>query len=189
MRGFEVDLHVEAEAAVDRAKFREGCPGLDADVAEDLEPAPRRVAGGDAGLVDRLDEGERGPVEDRHLGAVDLDQSVVDAQPVQGGHQVLDGGDRAGLDVTQDGAEFGGGDEGVMRLDQAVVAVGGAGAEEGDAVIGRSGSDGDLGGVAGVNSDPRESRRPFEGRLFMRSHSLAPGRDQFPPPRLGVRRN
>lgn len=37
---------------------------------------------------------------------------------------MFDGGDGPGLDVTDDGAEFGGGNEGVMGLDEAVVAEG-----------------------------------------------------------------
>jgi hypothetical protein len=41
--------------------------------------------------VDQDDEGRRAAVEDRHLGAVHLDERVVHPQRVERGEQVLDG--------------------------------------------------------------------------------------------------
>src|SRR5947209_10839075 len=45
----------------------------------------------EAGLVDEDDEGRAAPVQDRHLGSVDLHEGVVDAEAVQGRQQVLHG--------------------------------------------------------------------------------------------------
>ena len=93
-RGGEIDLHVEAEAALVGEQFREGLALGDANGLQNLQVAAARVLGDDADLVDGVDERSRAAVEDRHFGPVDLDQNVVDAEARKSGHQVLDRGRR-----------------------------------------------------------------------------------------------
>jgi hypothetical protein len=53
----------------------------------------------DAGLLDEEDERRRAAIHDGQLGRIDVDIRVVDAEPPQRGHQVLDGVDlHAALD-------------------------------------------------------------------------------------------
>jgi hypothetical protein len=64
---------------------------LHLDGLQDAQRAARRVVGLEPGLVDEDHEGRRAAVEHRDLGAVHLDQHVVDAQGQQRRQQVLDG--------------------------------------------------------------------------------------------------
>ncbi len=102
---------------------------------------------------------------------------------------MLDGGDRAALHVTDDGAQLGGGDAGVVGLDEPVVTGGHSGTEEADSVIGRSGMESDLHRLAGMDADATKRGRALESCLLVRPHSLALGRDQARSPWItGLRR-
>ena len=56
-------------------------------------------------LHDATHEGQRRTIEDRHFGAVDLNQKVMDATASNGRHQMLNGRDRQASGVFQLGAE------------------------------------------------------------------------------------
>jgi hypothetical protein len=59
------------------------------DRTQNLEVAPRRLQPLDARLVHEVDEGRRAAVHDRHFGAVQLDDRVVDPQCGQGREEVF----------------------------------------------------------------------------------------------------
>ena len=59
-----------------------------------LQKPPRRLEGPDARLVDQVDERGGAAVHDRHLGLVQLDADVVDAETDEGRQQMLDRPDR-----------------------------------------------------------------------------------------------
>ena len=65
----------------------------DLDRASHLDVQPWRRERLEARLVNEDDERRGAAVEDGHLGPVDLHQRIVDAEPVQGGEQVLDRAD------------------------------------------------------------------------------------------------
>ena len=133
----------------------------------------------DADLVDRVDERGGAAVHDRHFGAVDLDEDVVDAEAAQGRHQVLDRRDGAAHAVADDGAERGGDDGAVMGVDDALAAAGETGAEEDDAVIGFGWVEGDLDRLAGMDADPLEGHAVAQRGLepdFMRVFHKPPRR-------------
>ena len=91
--------------AVIGGQLAEGAGILDANRLQHLEEAARRLELGQADLVDRLDEARSAAVHDRHFGAVDLDQGVVDAKTAQRGQQMLDRGDRGAIAVAEHGAQ------------------------------------------------------------------------------------
>ena len=66
---------------------------------------------------------------------------------------MLDRGDRGAGAVADHGAERGLADVAPFRLDEAVAAVGQAGAQENDAVIGVGGMKDDAGGSGGMDAD------------------------------------
>ena len=134
-RGREIDLDVEAEAALVGEKLGEGLALRDADGLENLEVAAGDALQRDADLVDGIDEGSRAAVEDRNFRPVDLDEHVVDAEAGKGRHEVFDGGDRARIAVADDGAQLGGGDGQVPRVDETVQAARKAGAEKSNAMV------------------------------------------------------
>ena len=83
---------------------------------QNLQVTPWRIERNDAGAIDRLDEGGRAAVHDRHFRSINLDGRVVDAERAEGGHQVLhrrhlragdaDGGAQlGGADVTEIGGD------------------------------------------------------------------------------------
>ena len=117
------------------SKLGEGLALRDADGLENLQVAAGRALHDDADLVDGIDEGSRAAVQDRNLGPVDLDQHVVDAEAGKGRHQMFDGGDGARFAVADDGAELGGGDRQVPRVDQPVPATRETGPQKNNAMV------------------------------------------------------
>jgi hypothetical protein len=65
----------------------------DDDLARHFDGVNARVLALDARVEDTAHEGGGGPVEDRHLGTVDLHHGVVNAATGQRGHDMFDGGD------------------------------------------------------------------------------------------------
>ena len=112
----------------------------DANGAEHLDRADRHGKGGAPGATDRREEGQGGAVGDRQLGAVDLDQGVVDAGRGERRHQMLDGADPGlgPMGQREHGAETRVGHQIMARGDAgaAVVQRCEVGAGEDDAVIG-----------------------------------------------------
>ena len=114
----------------------------------------RRGAGkrDDAGLIDGLDERRRAAVHDRDFRAVNLDNRVIDAEPVQCRQDMFGGGDRRAVLVAEHGGEFGCRDRTIIGAKFAVPAAIHAGAAEHDAAagFGRMKRDGDRG--TGMNA-------------------------------------
>ena len=101
--------------------------------------AARRGQRDDAGLIDRRDERRGAAVHDRHFGAVDLDDGVVDAEPGQRRQHVLRGRAQRALGIAEHGGEFGGGDGADVGADFAVRAAVLAEADEDNAGVGLGG--------------------------------------------------
>jgi hypothetical protein len=81
-------------------QHRHGGAFGDDDLARHFDGVNARVLPLDARVEDTAHEGRGGAVEDRNLGAVDLDHGVVDAAARQRGHDMFDGGDgRAAIAV------------------------------------------------------------------------------------------
>jgi hypothetical protein len=113
-RRIEVDLDLETRAAIGT----ELCPrgtGVDADRLDHANVAALLGQLLDAGLLERVDEGTRTSVEDRHLAAVDLDRRIVDAEAEQRSHQVFDRRDMLTRRTSDHGAEVGRADLGDQR--------------------------------------------------------------------------
>ena len=129
---------VIAEAAVVGLELAKGITFGDANRLEHLGVAARRRQRDDAGLVDRLHEGGGAAVHDRRFRAVELDDGVVDAEPAQRRHDVLDGGDAGPGSIAQHGGELGGGDRTGIGADLALPpAVDAADEHDAGAGIGR----------------------------------------------------
>src|SRR5262249_29874099 len=92
-RMVEVDFHVEPETPVIGSNLPERATLGHAYRLEPLEKTARRRKPGDARLIDGGDVRRRTPVHDRRLGAVDLDDAIVDAEAAQRCHDMLDRGD------------------------------------------------------------------------------------------------
>jgi hypothetical protein len=120
----EIDLDVEAESALGGSKLGVGLPALGTNRPQHLDVAARHSTGHQPHGVDGRDERSCAAVQDRHLRAVDLDENVVDAQPAKGGHEMLDGCDRAALALAEHGAEFSRRNGDVAGLDEGVTPVG-----------------------------------------------------------------
>lgn len=67
----------------------EGC----LDRLGELDVAALGIESGDARLADLLDPWECAAVEDRHLGAVEFDNGIVDMEAMEGRHEMLESGD------------------------------------------------------------------------------------------------
>ena len=103
-RRVEIDLDVEMETVM-RGELAIGAGVFHRDPLQHFEEAARSIELGKADLVDRLDEARGAAVHDRHFGAVDLDQGVVDAETAQRREQMLDRRDRGAVAVAKHGAE------------------------------------------------------------------------------------
>ena len=161
--GIEGDLERDLEF-VGGAQGGALVPLHDLDGLQDLDIAARGVLPPAAGAVEDFDEGQRRAVHDRHLGAIELDDGIVDVQHDQSGHQVLDGGDRDVGGVGDHSAQLGLADR--LGADRhAIVAIGHIGADEDDAGIGGRGPHRDTGMGAGVHADAGEDRRALQGVL------------------------
>src|SRR3954452_6440484 len=173
-RVVEVDLDIETEAAPAWLQFGEGPAARDADRLQNLQVAAGRPYRRQPVLLDGGHEGGRAAVEDGKLRAVDLDQDVVDAEPAEGGHQVLDDGDRAAFRLPDDGAEFGGRHREMAGFDEAVVAAGEPRSEKNDAVVrfGRVKDDFDF--AARVNPHSSQDDRRAKRRLLCLFHFSQP---------------
>ena len=87
-------------------------------------------------LIDCRDERFGAAVHDRNFGTVDLDDDIVDAEPVQRGKHMFGGRDsRAGL-IAEHGGEFGRRHRPVIGNQLAVALAVRSGAQENDAGIG-----------------------------------------------------
>ena len=108
----------------------------------------------DAGLVERIDEGGGAAVEDRHFRPFDLDRDIVDAEPEQGCHQMLDGGDMASRWIAENGAEIGRADFRDKRPD--LVAAVSVDALKDNAGVGIGWIEMDRDGLTAMNADARQ---------------------------------
>src|SRR5215470_17521398 len=70
-----------------------------------FEIAPRCIEFGKPDLVDRLDETRGAAIHDRNFRAVDLDQSVVNAEAAQRGKEMLNRRNRGAIAIAKNGAE------------------------------------------------------------------------------------
>ncbi|MNT14141.1 hypothetical protein D3C72_1491340 [compost metagenome] len=133
---------------------------------QDLDVANRGFLTAETGAIQQLHELQGRTVQDRQLGAVDLDHGVGHAQRAQGGHQVLDGRQAHARRVLDHGVQAGV-DDGLARDGDAVVAVGDVGAHEGDARAGRGRTHDQLDALAGVNADAGADGRGDDGLFVM----------------------
>ena len=88
----KLDGKGEAESVV-RIEPRPLVAVLHLDAAQDAKEFLRRRLLLDARLLDEEDKRRRAAVHDRQLGRVELDVGIVDAEPAERRHQVLDGVD------------------------------------------------------------------------------------------------
>ncbi len=173
---------------------------------EDLDRLAGRVLFGDAGAIDEEDEGGGGAIENRHFRPVHLDQRVVDAEPGERRHDVLDGADARLGDPGE--ADLGG----KPRFDHRIEAGGDGeaeiGAAENDPVPGGSGLEdeaclaprmqahahtadfGFQGALAKGRADPLllfPQRDPFTGPCPPVGHARHPVPDAGDPDRCRLR--
>ena len=155
-RMIEVDLGLDPEAVLVGPQFAEGAVLRDAHRLDDFDVAARQRARGQAGLIDRIDEGRGAAVHDRHFRPVDLDDDVVDVEAAQRGQQMLGGRAQRAGGIAQHGREFGGGDGAHVGADLALDRAVGGDALEHDTgiVVGRMQSECD--GAAGMDADAGE---------------------------------
>ena len=167
----EIDLDVEAETAGGGAQFGEGAAMFDAHGLENLDKAARGGQMADADAVDRLDEGRGRTIHDRHFRPIDFDQAIIDAETVQGGDQMLYGADHVLRAVADDGAKFGHGDFGPVRLDAPAAAVGQTAAQKNQAGMGVGRIENQADGLAGMNANASGERDAVpESGLKIRLH-------------------
>src|SRR5262245_55399106 len=142
-RGIEIDGDIEMETVM-RGELAIGASIFHRDLLQNFEVAAGSFELGQAHLVDRLDKARGATVHDRNFGAVDLDQSVVDTEPAQRGHQMLDGGNRGAVAVANHGAQGNARDRALIGCDLGLVAVA-IGKKETNAgvAVGGTKSDGD----------------------------------------------
>ena len=105
------------------------------------------------------------------VSTVELDQDVVDAEAIEGGHQVLDGGDRDALGVPDHRGEPGVGDVVGPGRDPAVALY--VRAKEYDARVGRRRQDRRTHAPPGVQAHAREHGGSGEGVLLGIGEALA----------------
>ena len=151
---FEVDRVVQAQAGVGRCT-QPLVAAVDLDHRSDREDPPVRVLGPHSRRLQQQQVGHRRAVEDRHLGAVHLDDQVVDAEDVDSGEEVLDSRD-GDVVATERGGEFEGAD---AREVGGNLHVAGIRAAETDARIGRRRQDAQIRLPAGVNAHAGDRRR------------------------------
>jgi hypothetical protein len=148
-----------------RPQFAKAFAFADADGLEDLDVTALLGQHGDADLVDRIDEGRGAAVHDRHFGAVDLDDRIVDAAAGKRRQQVFGGGNRGPVMIAKDGGEFGRGHGAVMGLELAVRLIAAAVAQEYDTGIGFGGMQCEIGGSAGMDANAGYGHMIFQRRL------------------------
>ena len=104
----------------------------------------------DAGRLQQKDERRGGTVHDRHLGGVQIDEQVVDAQTGQGGHEVLHRGN-ARAAMLQSGTHARVADQ--MRVGLEIDRLGQVGTPENQTGIRRRGAQGDVHLLPGMQPD------------------------------------
>src|SRR6476619_7630864 len=83
-----------------------GSPGiLDAHALQYIPIAARSIELDQPDLVDGLDELRGTAIHDRHFGAVDLDQGIVDAEAAKSGEQMLDRRHGRAITITKHGTQ------------------------------------------------------------------------------------
>src|SRR6476620_4508231 len=83
-----------------------GSPGiLDAHALQYLQIAAGSIELDQPNLVDGLGELRGTAIHDRHFGAVDLDQGIVDAKAAESGEQMLDRRHGGAIAITQYGTQ------------------------------------------------------------------------------------
>jgi hypothetical protein len=164
-RVIELDLDFDAEPAQIRPQLAVTTVLADANGFEHLDAAPRRLLGGQPDLVDRRDERRGAAVHDRHLGAVDLDDRIVDAKAAQSGQHVFGGRYCGAVMVAQHGGEFRRRYRAIMGFEFAIGFAGRAAAQEDDAGIAFSGMQRQGNRRAGMDTDPRNRHLLTQGCL------------------------
>src|SRR5690606_2607849 len=110
-RAFEIDLDLEAVARIG-PELRPGGTAFDTRGLRDANMAALDRQNVDARLVEGLNDGTRGAIENGNLVTLYLDDHVVDAKAENSGHQMLDGRDMRAARVTKHGAQIRGPDFG-----------------------------------------------------------------------------
>src|SRR5690606_34194621 len=116
------------------------------------------------GLLHRLDENGRAAVHDGHFAAVDLDDRIVDAERIEGRHDMLDRRDGACRGETEHGAQIGGADRGRYGLEFGHFVVG-ADALENDAGAGFGWIESCCDFCPGMDTDTPNRERALKCRL------------------------
>jgi hypothetical protein len=156
-RRVEIDLDLETHAVIG-AKLAPRTAMLDANRLGYADVAALDAERHQTDLFDRIDEGHRAAVHDRHFSAIDFDQNVVEAQCVDRGHHVFDRRDGARRGKAEDGAEIGVADLRGNRAkfgDFAILVH----AIEYDAGVGFSWVEGDRNVGTRMNADSRKRNR------------------------------
>src|SRR5690242_184647 len=106
----EIDFGFHTETVLIWPQFAIGAVFAHRYRFEDLDKAAWERAGGQAGLVDRIDESRGAAVHDRHFWSVNFDDHVVDVEAPERGQQMLCGRTQRTLGIAEHGSEFGCGD-------------------------------------------------------------------------------
>ena len=72
---------------------------LDLDRLLDPQKTLGHILFDNAGRLNQEHKGRRGPIQNRHFGRIQIEPDVIDTQPTQGGHQVLDGADTNAIHI------------------------------------------------------------------------------------------
>ncbi len=138
------------ETALGRTKFAKGFALGDADRLQNLDIPTRLGQHFDADLVDCVNKRRRAAVHDRHFGAIDFNQGIVDAEPAQGGENMFGGRAKDARFVAQNGGEFRRSHSTVISADFALPTVR-IGPRKHDAGVGIGGIESKVNGQPGMN--------------------------------------
>ena len=142
----------------------------DPDGLEHADVAPRLIKRLETDEIDRGHEWRRAAVHDRRFRTIELDDGVVDAEPAQRRHDVLDRGDAGPGCVAQHGSELGRGDRTGIGADLALPPALDA-ADEHDAGVGIGRMCRERNGKPGMDADPRNGGSAAKRGLLARFHA------------------
>ena len=117
------DLEAHREAVGGRQRGR-ALAGRYLDGLQHADGLARNRLLDDPGALDQEDERRRAAVHDRHLGPIEIDHDVVDAEARERRHQVFDGRDAKTVAVAEARAHLGGADVLVGRRHRRAANVG-----------------------------------------------------------------
>jgi hypothetical protein len=133
----------------------------DFDRLEDAEVAALAAEAAESGLIEELEEGFGGAVEDGDFYVVEVEEDIVDAVGIGGGEKVFGGGEQDAL-LHEAGGVADAGDIVAVGFDREIVEVD---APENDAGVGRSGLKAEFCVNTGVEAHTSGFHGAMDGRL------------------------